>query len=651
VQVTPTVSTLYSITGGTGACSSTTVIVVLVNPSLPLNVMANPAVVCAGQPVILQAGGPPTVTWQPGGLTGNQVTVTPLATTIYTATRSNPVGCSRSQTLQVTVNPLPVINVSGGINGVCSGQPVTLTASGANSYTWQPGGHVFASIVVTPTATTVYTVSGGAPGCTNSAVYVLAVTPASPPSISVSQSVICSGAPVVLSGGGAASYTWLPGNLSGQSVTVTPVATTVYTLIAQSVQGCIGRASASVLVQEGAFISVSHPTSVCAGSEATITLSGAQNYSLNGNPTGGTGLVLSPTISATYTVLGEGPGNCADTAFFSIDVIQTPVFHVSQNSTIICSGSSATLSASGAVNWLPMNITGSNVVVVPKVTTTYTAHSGNGNCTYSAAVTLSVIDCPEVLFGVTNAAGPALLSEGNKYAVGYTVTVVNQSSIALTEVTLRNDLAATFPYPCTYTIQGLPRLLSHNSGLQVNSNFNGANEISLVIPSTSTLLAEKVDTIALAVLIEPRAFSGTTRNWVVGSARTLWNDIVSDSSNSGFKWDPDKDGDPTNNNDPTIVELKMITLFVPEAFSPDGDGRYDELIIKGMQGRSALFTVYNRWGSKVYESTGSEVRWDGYANSGVLMGKGKLPPATYYYVLQFTDGEKETIRGYVVISY
>jgi gliding motility-associated-like protein len=126
---------------------------------------------------------------------------------------------------------------------------------------------------------------------------------------------------------------------------------------------------------------------------------------------------------------------------------------------------------------------------------------------------------------------------------------------------------------------------------------------------------------------------------------------VSDSSNSGFKWDPDKDGDPTNNNDPTIVELAPITLFVPDAFSPDDDGYYDEWIIKGLQGRSAALTVFNRWGNKVFQTSGTELKWNGYPNTGPLLGRDKVPPATYYYVLEFSDGKTDAQRGFVIVNY
>src|SRR5690606_27173413 len=101
----------------------------------------------------------------------------------------------------------------------------------------------------------------------------------------------------------------------------------------------------------------------------------------------------------------------------------------------------------------------------------------------------------------------------------------------------------------------------------------------------------------------------------------------------------------------TVSELKPITLFIPDAFSPDGDGRYDELVVKGLRGRNAVFTIFNRWGNKVFETSGSDIRWDGHAREGMVMGSGRVPPSTYYYVLEFADGEKETLRGFVVVQY
>ncbi len=76
-------------------------------------------------------------------------------------------GCSNTYSQNVIVHGLPVLSVTSSSTLVCSGSPVTLTASGASAYTWMPGGLTGSSIMVNPDSTTTYTVTGtDSNGCT-----------------------------------------------------------------------------------------------------------------------------------------------------------------------------------------------------------------------------------------------------------------------------------------------------------------------------------------------------------------------------------------------------------------------------------------------------------------------------------------------------
>jgi gliding motility-associated-like protein len=52
-------------------------------------------------------------------------------------------------------------------------------------------------------------------------------------------------------------------------------------------------------------------------------------------------------------------------------------------------------------------------------------------------------------------------------------------------------------------------------------------------------------------------------------------------------------------------------MFVPNAFSPNGDGHNDELKVMGICLESMVFMVFNRWGEKIFESTDQSKGWDG----------------------------------------
>jgi hypothetical protein len=124
-----------------------------------------------------------------------------------------------------------------GSASMCSGGTAVLTASGATSYNWNPGGMTTPSITVTPTQSTTYTMTGTTSTCTNSATFALTVNPT--PTISISSSVsndtICAGSTAQLTASGGTTYAWQPvGSFTGAGATVTTAtsltATTTFTV-------------------------------------------------------------------------------------------------------------------------------------------------------------------------------------------------------------------------------------------------------------------------------------------------------------------------------------------------------------------------------------------------------------------------------------
>ncbi|MDI3479485.1 MAG: hypothetical protein PWQ14_631, partial [Rikenellaceae bacterium] len=126
---------------------------------------ATPSSVCTGSNTTLSASGASTYSWSHSLGSGSSKTVTPTATTTYTVTGTSS-GCTATATVSVTVNPLPTVLASASPSTINSGQSSVLTASGASTYSWNTGGNT-ASITVSPTSTTTYTVTGTSTlGCT-----------------------------------------------------------------------------------------------------------------------------------------------------------------------------------------------------------------------------------------------------------------------------------------------------------------------------------------------------------------------------------------------------------------------------------------------------------------------------------------------------
>ena len=145
--------------------------------------------------------------------------------------------CVTSQTVQVTILPAPNISIAVSNSLVCSGHITTLTASGANSYTWNTN-VTTASLSVVPTTTTTYSVIGtGINGCANTAAFVLNVNPSPNVTVIASQNTVCVNEQVTLTANGANTYSWSTSQTEA-SIIVSPSVSAIYTVSGTNEFGC-----------------------------------------------------------------------------------------------------------------------------------------------------------------------------------------------------------------------------------------------------------------------------------------------------------------------------------------------------------------------------------------------------------------------------
>ena len=142
----------------------------------------------------------------------------------------------------------PNVSLAASQSTVCNGNAVTLTASGATTYTWNTAAQT-ASISVTPSVTTTYTVIGeNTPGCPNTKTISVTVNP-SPTLAVVSSPSICSGGNAVLSATSSANnYTWTPGTFTTSAITVSPSISSVFNVATTNSLGCVTNSNVTVFV-------------------------------------------------------------------------------------------------------------------------------------------------------------------------------------------------------------------------------------------------------------------------------------------------------------------------------------------------------------------------------------------------------------------
>lgn len=447
ITVNPNSTTTYTVNGSTGLCNGTNTATVTILP-LP-NVQGTGATVCNGTSASISASGASSYTWTPGNSTGANISVNPTATTTYTVTGTSAAGCVNSNTVQVVVNPIPVVNVNSP--SICPGQTATLTASGATTYAWSNGASG-SSVTVNPNVNTSYTVTGTSLGCSSTA--VANVTLGTSAQVTVNSPTICVGQSATLSAGGATTYTWSTGS-NNATITVNPTTTTSYT-VTGAIGTCIGTNTTTVSVNPLPVITVNSPT-ICAGDIAQLTASGATTYtwSAGAQSTGAASANASPATSTSYTVTGSLLG-CVSDAVSNVTVNAVPVIILTGDT--ICNGQTATVSASGANTYVwssglsPVGANSANGT--PQATTTYTVIGSSNGCFDTSSVTVLVnpipivtVNSPTICAGQTaniiaSGANSYNWSSGTNPSTGSNVSVTPGASSSFTVTGTSNNCSS-----------------------------------------------------------------------------------------------------------------------------------------------------------------------------------------------------------------
>jgi len=492
--VTPSATTTYTATatGGAGTTPATASATVTVNApaATTVTLSAKPSTVAAGASstltVVAANATSVTLSGSDGSsyslsVTGGTQTVTPAATTTYTAsavgvTGSAPVTAQAVVTVTSAVTK-PTVTISANPQTVTSGSSSTLSVTATNAtsvvvtgsdgskYALTPTG---GTQTVTPTATTTYTasaigVAGSAPVTSQT---VVTVTSAATPTVSIGANPqsIASGnsstltvtatnaTSVVVTGSDGSKYALTP---TGGTQTVTPTATTTYTASAIGVAGSAPVTSQTVVtVTSAATPTVSigaNPQSIASGNSSTLTVtatnatsvvvtgSDGSKYALT--PTGGTQTVT-PTATTTYTASAVGAAGSAPVtaqAVVTVTSAATPTVSISANPQTVTSGSSSTLTVT-ATNATSVVVTGSDgskytltstggtQTVTPAASTTYTATATGTGGTVTNAVTVTVT--PPQNPTVTLTSSQPQITAGNSDVL--TVTATNATGVTLT---------------------------------------------------------------------------------------------------------------------------------------------------------------------------------------------------------------------------
>ncbi len=621
----PAINGTYTVdvVSATGNCSSSTTFSTY---SLPVVSAGSPVSICPGGNTTLTASGAVSYVWDNTLGAGSSFAVTPPTSTTYTVVGTDANGCTNSASVLVTVNSLPTVS-AGSDQSVCPGGQVTLSGSGASSYTWNNG--VSNGVAFTPASTMTYTVTGtDANGCTNTDQVQVSIYTLPTVSAGTDQSV-CPGGQVTLSGSGASSYSWNNGVSNG--VAFTPASTMTYTVTGTDANGCTNTDQVQVTVNTLPVISASAaPNTICQGQSTVLTATGGTSYTWDNGLGAGNDLSASPSTTTTYNVIGTDANGCTNTASVSVTVNPNVPVDAGVDQSI-CIGDPVTLTATGTPTLSWDNGVSNGTAFTPSTTTTYTVTGTSANgCVTTDQVTVTVNALPNINAGVDQT-----------ICLGQSVTLSGSNGVSYT---WDNGVSNGSPFApgttTTFTV----------TGTDANGCVNTDQLTVTVLPVPVANLSSDVTSgvVPLNVNFYNNSSNATIYNWYFGNGVSFavnnTNDQNQTYNNPGTYEAILSVGNGYCSDEDTLyiiaLPLAPPTIEVPNIFTPNGDQTNDHFIIETTNMASIEVLIMNRWGNVMTEYSGLNGYWDGTVN-----GK-DADDGVYFYKYEAKGLNGDVLKGH-----
>lgn len=703
VTATPSITTNYTLTGtDLNGCYDDAVINVQVY-AIP-NLTVNPAAICAGQQTatLTVAGNATTYSWTPNnGLsatTGSVLTANPSASTTYSILGTDANGCYRSVNTTVTVHPIPAIAVNG--SGICVGQQTaTLTASGSSTYSWTPGIGLSATtgslVLANPNASTSYSIQAtDVNGCLSYTTTTVAVW--NLPVITVSGGTICIGQQTLaMNAGGAATYTWSPAvglnSNSGASVTSSPGATTTYTLSGMDGNGCMNDTIATVVVKPLPQAAFTY-TNACINAQPVLFDAGGSSIAVGTNTLyswnygdGSTGIGLAsvhayPAVGVYTTSLRIiSDFGCTSVLNQQTEAYPKPIMSISAGSGV-CFGTASSFTATSlagsgsVVSWLwdvnnslnSAELNGPNGSYVFPVAGTQTLNLitiTNHTCRDTMSRTVYVNHVPDPDFSVDKPSGCPL-----PHCVNFT------------------DLTPLIPLPAKlvqwqWNFGNGQSITSASGNSQPNCYSNLSNSqmalygVTLTVSSDSACVASEIRPAFITVYPRPVASYTTQANLgTVLVPQVQFLNQSTDYSRWNWSFGDGPELDSVNRNPQhyyasadaaeyhsvlivansygctdTAYALMEIApefaFYIPNAFTPNGDGINDVFTGMGMGIADYEMWIFDRWGAMIYYTNDISQGWNG----GIMDGDTKQEVYVWKVFLRDVSGVSREYAGHVTL--
>ncbi|MCX6245029.1 MAG: gliding motility-associated C-terminal domain-containing protein [Bacteroidetes bacterium] len=511
---------------------------------------------------------------------------------------------------------------------------------------------------------------------------VISITSALPAGVSIAASPgdsVCAGTTVTyaatpVNGGVTPSYQWFLNGTSvgGNSPSFSNVPVNgdaVYCKITSS-NSCASNNPATsntitisiiATLPAGVNISANPGDTVCTGTTVNYTaiaVNGGSTPSyqwfLNGAPVGGNspawsnipsnGDVINCQVTSSFSCATNNPATSGNITIVISSALPVSVGISANPGDTICAGTPVTFTATsvngGSTPVYQWYLNGTPTGTNNKVFTTTPANGDAVYCRVTSSLScatgnpaispvITIVYSSSLTATVTVTANPTAICEGSQ--VTFTASATNQGSSPLYEWLVNGAViqqGASAVYSTTSLSAGQTvacRLTSSLTCLVANP----VTSPSLTIPVLPTPVVTLTD--------QPYLCAGETSTLDAGRDYTsyLWQDNSTgryfDASDAGLYWVTVTDSLGCKASDTVLLKVCDASLFMPNAFTPDGDGLNDEFRpVSELDGVSAYsMIVFNRWGQEVFSSDDIQKGWNG------TVGGKPAETGTYVYTVSY----------------
>jgi gliding motility-associated-like protein len=601
-------------------------------------------------------------------------TATGLTAGNYSVVVSDANGCTTTQNVNIT-EPLAITGPISSSDVTCyggsNGSAFINVIGGIGPYTvsWnsnpvQNGLNAINLLAGTITATVT-----DANGC----VFTNTVNIVQPPALNATMTawtpVSCNGgnngSATVQSSGGTAPYTynWNTSPIQNNANATNMVAGS-FTVTVTDANGCATISTVTITEPTPVLVTVSQGDTICPNVAFNVSANGSGgsgNYTYNWSPNLGTGNAYTVYTSTptTWSVSAVDANGCASaTSTIPVDVfIFSPADLNVTSSPSICSGSAATITTfvtgnTGQLTWnWSNNLNGPGpFTVYPTTTTTYSVNVTNVCGVVVPATTQVVVHpIPNVIVNPQFATG---------------CDVVNLSFVD----TAAANAGSTYWWDFGDNTTGTGSNTNHdftNSGtftvqVTVTSPFgcsgNSSNQVTVIIydsPTANFTISDDEVTIVEPVITFTSMCSGNTLGWWWDFGDSTSSTLSSPShtyqrtGQFNVRLISESFGGCRDTIEQPVEVIPEFTLFIPTAFTPNGDGVNEVFYVYGAEITTFSMKMFDRWGNLIFESNDLYEGWDGRVNGGSVIAQQDV----YVYKVDVKDfeGKQHKYTGSVTL--